>query len=199
MKIEKIDENKIRIILKQDDLKDKNFDVNKILLSPGNTQNLFLEILNKAEKELNFYTDGHKLLIEAYSQDEDYFVITVTKYIISKSKIKKRKTNKISSCQIYEFKTFEDFCAYCQFICKNSNKDFKKLYKTSSFYFYNNTYYLIIEGIYYINPSFVIFHSNLLEFSELAKSSKTLKYKLKEHGKVIIKNNAINTGIKYFC
>ena len=157
MKIEKIDENKIRIILKQDDLKDKNFDVNKILLSPGNTQNLFLEILNKAEKELNFYTDGHKLLIEAYSQDEDYFVITVTKYIISKSKIKKRKTNKISSCQIYEFKTFEDFCAYCQFICKNSNKDFKKLYKTSSFYFYNklNCYILYIL-------SFITKHSYFL-------------------------------------
>lgn len=124
MKIEKIDENKIRIILKQDDLKDKKFDVNKILLSPDNSQNLFLEILNKAEKELNFYTDGHKLLIEAYSQDDDFYIITVTKYIISKNKLK--KVNKTSSCQIYQFKTFEDFCAYCQFVCKRSKTDLKK-------------------------------------------------------------------------
>ena len=50
MKIEKIDQNKIRIILKQDDLKDKKFDINKILLSTNASQNLFLELLNKAEK-----------------------------------------------------------------------------------------------------------------------------------------------------
>ena len=148
--------------------------------------------------KISLYNDGHKLLNEAYSQDDDFFVITVTKYLVTKNNLKKGKSNKISSCQIYEFKKFEDFCAYCQFMCKNSNIDFKKLYKTSSLYFYNNTYYLIIEGIHYINPSFIIFHSNLLEFSKLSKNSKLLKYKLMEHGKIVIKNNVINNGIKYF-
>lgn len=197
MKIEKIDQNKIRIILKQDDLKDKKFDINKILLSTNASQNLFLELLNKAEKELDFYTDGHKLLIEAYSQDDDFYIITITKYILSKSKFKKEKI-KTNSCRIYAFDTLEDFCAYCQFVYKAKNTDFKKLYKNSSLYFYNNTYYLVLEKIHYINPSFIILHSSLLEFSKLVQNPKTFKYKLKEHGKIIIKNNVINTGIKYF-
>ena len=63
MKIEKLTENKIRIILKQEDFKNKTIDIQNLLLTEPETQSLFLEIFNKAKKEINFDTDGHKLLI----------------------------------------------------------------------------------------------------------------------------------------
>ena len=80
MKIEKITENKIRIILKPEDIKDKNLDLHTIMTKTAESQGLLLEILSKAKEEIGFDTDGCRLLIEAYSSPEDFFVFTVTKY-----------------------------------------------------------------------------------------------------------------------
>lgn len=208
MKIEKITENKIRIILKQEDFKDKSIDIQKLLLTTPESQSLFLEILNKAKAEVNFDTDGHRLLIEAFFQSEDIFVFTITKYIEPNNTIKnktrkyltiKRKAQIINnSSYIYQFNNFEDFCEFCNFMNKNSSINLKGIFKTSILYFYNNTYYLVIDGINLSHKSLNLFHSSLLEFSSPSTFTKNFIYKLKEHGKIIIKNNAINTGIKYF-
>lgn len=209
MKIEKITENKIRILIKQEDFKDKSIDLQKLLLSTPESHSLFLEILNKAKKEVNFNTEGHKLLIEAYLQNEDVFIFTITKYLepntndITKPKkylTVKRKSHAInSSSQIYSFNNFEEFCEFCNFINKKNNISLKSIFKTSILYLYNNTYYLVIDGININHKSLNTFHTSLLEFSNPLELSKNFKFKLKEHGKIIIKNNAINTGIKYFA
>lgn len=208
MKIEKITENQIRIILKQEDFKNKSLDIQNFLLTNPESQSLFLEILNKAKEEVNFDTDGHKLLIEAYFQNDDIFIFTITKYIetenTSKPKpkqyltVKKKNQNFNTSCYNYQFNTFEDFCDFCDFINKNHNITLKGLFKTSILYFYNNTYYLSVDGINTYHKSINSFHSSLLEFSDFLTYTKNFNFKLKEHGKVIIKNNAIITGIKYF-
>lgn len=209
MKIEKITENKIRILLKQEDFKDKSIDIQKLLLTTPESHSLFLEILNKAKKEVNFDTDGHKLLIEAYSQNEDVFIFTITKYLESNNTIAnkpkryltvKRRNNILNnSSYIYNFNDFEDFCKFCNFINRKNNISLKYLFKTSILYLYNNTYYLVVDGINTSHKSLRLFHSTLLEFSSISNLSKNFKFKLKEHGKIIIKNNAINTGIKYFA
>lgn len=209
MKIEKLTENKIRIILKRDDFKDKKININEIFLTTSESQKLFLEILNKAEKEVDFDTTGHKLLIEAYSETSDIFIFTITKYLekeITEEKNNKkilsiRKRTQIfnASALIYKFCDFESFCEFCDFIHNNHNINTQKLYKSSILYLYNNTYYLTIDGINLSNKSLLTFHSILLEFSSLTKYTKNFKFKLKEHGKIIIKNNAINTGIRYFA
>ena len=209
MKIEKLTENKIRIILKRDDFKDKKININELLLTTPESQKLFLEILNKAEKEVDFDTTGHKLLIEAYSETSDNFIFTITKYL--EKEITEKKNNKKilsirkrtqifnASALFYKFCDFESFCEFCDFIHNNHNINTQKLYKSSILYLYNNTYYLTIDGINLSNKSLLTFHSILLEFSSLTKYTKNFKFKLKEHGKIIIKNNAINTGIRYFA
>ncbi len=209
MKIEKLTENKIRIILKKEDFKDTSIDVQKLLLTTPESQNLFLEILNRAKKEVNFDTDGHKLLIEASFQNEDAFIFTITKYIESNNTFKtknrklltiKRKSQILNkSCSIYQFNDFEDFCNFCNSINKNTNINLKSIFKTSVLYLYNDTYYLVIDGINISNKSLNLFHSVLLEFSSFLTFSENFKFKLKEHSKIIIKNNAITTGIKYFA
>lgn len=208
MKIEKLTENKIRIILKKEDFKDKTLDINQLFLTTPESHQLFLELLNRAEKEVDFDTTGHKLLIEASSENEDIFIFTITKYMETdvnvKSKHKKiltiKKTSNIfnASSLIYQFNEFEDFCEFCDFSNSSNYINIKKLYKSSVLYLYNNTYYLVIDGINLTNHSLLALHSNLLEFSSLTKYTKNFKFKLKEHGKIIIKNNAINTGMKYF-
>lgn len=206
MKIEKITENKIRIILKQEDFKDKSIDIQKLLLTTPDAQNLFLEILDKAKKEINFNTDGQKLLIEMSIQTEDVFIFTITKYKdynkIFKTTPQKyftvKRKNELfnNSSYIYQFNEFDNFSNFCSSINKKIN--LKSLYKTCILYLYNETYYLIINEINKSDKLLNLFHSSLLEFSDSFIVNKYFKFKLEEHGKIIIKNNAIITGIKYF-
>lgn len=208
MKIERLTENKIRIILKREDFKDKKIDMSQIFFKTDESQKLFLEILDRAEKEIDFDTTGHKILIEASTENNDIFVFTITKYLEKKINenanhkkiltIQKKSYVFNTSSLVYNFKDFEDFCTFCDFIHSNHNIDFMKLYKCSILYFYNSTYYLVIDGLNLSNSSLLTFHSILLEFSTLTKYTKNFKFKLKEHAKVIIKNDAISTGIKYF-
>lgn len=208
MKIEKITENKIRIILKKEDFKDKTIDLEKLILNNPDSHSLFLEILDRAEKEVNFNTNGHKLLIETYMQGEDICVFTITKYMeknintknsSKKHLIVKRKTQVFNNTSIIsKFNEFEDFCDFCDFINKNHTINLKGLFKSCLLYNYNNTYYLVIDSINPYHTSLNSFNSSLLEFSSLLKYNKNFKFKLREHAKIVIRNNAINTGIKYF-
>ena len=66
MKIEKLTENKIRVILNLNDFAKEHTDIHAIMTKPVESQSFFLDILLKAEKELNFHTDGCRLLIEDF-------------------------------------------------------------------------------------------------------------------------------------
>ncbi len=54
MKIEKLTENKIRIILDIQDLKEKNIDLHSFMSDSIESQDLFYDMLDKAEKEVRF-------------------------------------------------------------------------------------------------------------------------------------------------
>ena len=139
MKIEKLTENKIRVIVNTEDLKENDIDFNLLMNKSMETQNLFFEILERAEEELDFHTDGYKLLIEAFSSSDEKLVFTITKYLpkeISntletpkKKKLAvKRKSIDFSNKQIiYSFSSFEEFCNFCSFINNNSNINVTKI------------------------------------------------------------------------
>lgn len=202
MKIEKLTENKIRVILKENDFKSKSINFEEFIFNTNESESLLLEILNKAKNEFNFDTDGCKLLIEANMQCEDILMFTITKYIeIPKKKLftaKKSKNTYTNSSNIYNFSTFDDFCDLCTYLSKSKIK-LRGLLKNTVLYLYNNTYYLIIEKLNtsYEHSKHLI--STLSEFSTRINSSNSFQFKIKEHGKIIIKDNAVIAGIKYFC
>jgi negative regulator of genetic competence, sporulation and motility len=205
MKIEKLTENKIRIILKDADLKDKSWSLNQLLLKPSESQSLLLEILNKAKSECNFDTEGYKLLIEGFFNIDDSYVLTITKYKEKNSNPKryilaKRKNDNLNNKSlVYSFNDFDDFCNFCNLLNSNKKIVLKNLLKNSILYLYNNTYYLQIEKLNISDNFYNSFVSSILEFSNNLIYNKNFDIKLKEYGKVIIKKNAIQTGIKYFA
>lgn len=211
MKIEKLTDNKIRIIVNLDDLKEKNIDSKTLINKPAETQNLILDILVKAEKEIGFNTDGCKLLIEAFSSSEGIFVFTITKYKdtssdapISTSQnkkkiiVKKKTVNPKSENSIFRFSDFEEFCRLCNYINNINNLNIKKLAKTISLYLYNDTYFLVVSNVNTEYEELNKFYSIISEFATLCSHSNIFESKLFEHGKVIFKKNAISLGIKYF-
>lgn len=80
MKIEKLTEDKIRIILNTEDLEKNNVDFKSFISNSSQSQNLLLTILNKAEQEVGFYTKDSKILIEAFASSDGQIVFTITKF-----------------------------------------------------------------------------------------------------------------------
>lgn len=208
MKIEKLTENKIRVIIKSSDLNLKSLDIHLLMTKALEKQTFFANMLEQAKQEVGFNTDGCKLLIEAFSSSDDIFIFTITKYypediipcnLPRKKLIVKRKAINLSNkLAIYKLESFDEFCDFCECINKVSNFDIKNFSKNISLYLYNNTYYLLIRDIntsYYCSN---VFYSIISEFSKPVSYSTSFENKLIEHGKAIIKRNAITTGIKYF-
>ena len=65
LQIEKLNENKIRITLNLEDLKENNIDLHSFMANSIESQDLFYTMLDKAEKEVGFETKDYKLMIEA--------------------------------------------------------------------------------------------------------------------------------------
>ncbi len=201
MKIEKLTENKIRIIIKQEDMESNDIDLHKFVLKSIESQSLFLKILNKAKEEFDFDIDGYKLLIETFSSSDDIFIFTITKYLDNESKklkVKKKSNNNSNTLfKIINFNEFEDFCYFCEMLL-NTNININTFCKNNSLYLYNNTYYLILENINVSESNFKKFNNYISEFFTYKQFSKNFELKLKEHGKLIFKKNAINKTINIF-
>lgn len=210
MKIEKLTENKIRVIVQPDDLPNKKIDVNSLFSNAMEQEGLFFKMLDKAEKELNFHTEGCKLLIEAFSSIDDILVFTITKYISNeenytssnlprkKLSVKRKTINLSQKSGIYQFENFDTFCNFCKCIYEMHDFDVNKFAKNISLYLYHDTYFLVVKNI---NTKYELlnrFYSTVLEFSKLSSYSENFENKLIEHGKVIMKKNAIELGIQYF-
>lgn len=206
MRIEKLNENKIRIFFDIEDLIEKNIDLHTFMSNSMETQDLFLDMLDKAETELGFNTKDYKLVIEALASSDGNFIITVTRVLPNdastkkakktvKTKIKSVTPNKQSS--VVAFDTFDDFCSFCTYVNNSTNFPIQQL-KSSSLILYNDVYYLIFNNIKLPIKDFKLLYSTLTEFSSTVRNEVLFERKIKEYGKVIFKKNAINECIKYF-
>ncbi len=204
MKIEKINENKLKIILSKQDLIDKNIDVHFLNKNNIEVQELFWDILHEAEIQYDFDLTQSQLLVEGMYNSGGNFILTVTKIgsPINSSdtflrrppelQIKRKTIHSTNYDTIYCFSTFDDFTQFCKRLNRLPEK-------------YINTLY-ILEDKYYIN--FANLNENeklskkvssiICDYTESAYNSNVFKNKLNEYGQIIVKDNAIQTISKYF-
>ncbi|MBQ3145264.1 MAG: adaptor protein MecA [Clostridia bacterium] len=203
MQIEKLNENKIRIILNLEDLKEKNIDLHSFMSSSIESQDLFYDMLDAAEREIGFKTKDYKLMIEALAIPEGKFVLTITRFLpekeqIKKLKVKRKNVNLGNNLSIYMFNGFDDYLEFCNYIQKYLNNDtYAKLNKTS-LYQYNSKYYLCVNMDNISLDIFKCIHCSIVEFATHITNSDLFERKLIEYGKVIFKTNAISECIKAF-
>ncbi len=201
MKIEKITNNKIRIILNIEEISSNNLDLKDFINNDPKTHKFFLDILNKAEKDFGFYTKDCKLLIEAFSSLDEVCVFTITKFSTKKKKttlkLKKQANKSFTSYAVYKFDSFDEFCGLCELLNK-SNLPITNICKKISLYLYNDTYYLIFSKLNLSYRSFKKLFSIISEFATAIPKPFHFDAKIIEFGKPIIKQNALKTGIKYF-
>lgn len=204
MKIEKLTDNKIRVIINSDELGFHNMNVHSIMTKAIETQEIFLDILKKAEKEVDFQTDGCKLLIEAFSSLEDVIVFTITKFSSDNNSKKKKLIAKRKSLDTINgkvigcFENFDTFCEFCKAINSMNKINRDKLTKNAILYLWKDCYYLILKNMNTKSENIKLLYSILSEFGKLLSFSNSFECKLLEHGEVVIKKNAIDVGSKYF-
>lgn len=207
MKFEKLSENKIKITLSNQDLAEKHIDFHSFMANSIESQDLFLDVLAKAEKEVGFITRDYKIKIEAFAVSDGDFIITITRFsqeydrekgLKKKVNIHRKKVNLTSPQVIYTFFTFDDFCEYVNFAFPQFFQGVHSVAKNISLYTYKNIYYLVFSGINPLNPDLNRFYSSLTEFGTYVNTPELFSRKLIESGKLIMKNNAVKTCYKYF-
>lgn len=207
MKFEKLNENKIRITLNNQDLAEKHIDFQSFMSNSQESQNLFLDMLDEAEKKVGFITKDYKIRIEALAMSDGNFILTITRFgknidsdfktsKMKKLKIKRKNLDMKSKQIIYTFNSFDDFCNFSNFISKIDN--FSNLAKSMVLYLYNDIYYLCISNINIENSNIKQLYTLITEFGTYVDNSEVFSRKLNECGKIIMKNNAVKTCIKYF-
>lgn len=208
MKFEKLNENKIRIILNSQDLMDKNINLNSFMSNSIETQDLFFDMLEEAEQKVGFITKDHKIKIEALAMADGNFVITITRfenlsenenhvtYKNKKIKVKRKSTNLEAENIVYSFDNFDDFCLFAKNV--KTIKNINSIAKSTILYTYNSHYYLLFSKLNIEHPNIKQINTSITEFGSYVNNSDLFSYKLSERGKVVLKNNAIRLCLKYF-
>lgn len=80
----------------------------------------------------------------------------------------------------------------------SNNLPINNIAKSIILYEYKNTYYLVFRNINLNYPYLKKLCSFITEFATYKNNSDLFITKLVESGKVIIKHNAIRTGLQYF-
>lgn len=218
MKFEKINEDKIKVILNISDLSTQNIDFHSFMSNPLNSQDFFSTILDTAEKETGFNTKDYNIKIEILSLSNIDFIITLTRLPIKNTsskhtttktqfldnlnninirqlKIGKRQQPFPSTVVVYCFDNFNDFYQFSFLI--SSMQFSKNIAKKLVLYSYNEKYYLLIDTLNINECENYKIYSIITDFATYVHNSDIFSKKLSEYGKVIIKNNALNFATKY--
>lgn len=193
MKIEKLDTDKIRIILNLEDLKNNSIDFHSFMANSKESQNLFLYILDLAAEQVGFVTDNYKVSIETMYLNNGCFILNVTRF-----KGEKVFNNPRVKAKIKEFSNQLNSSIYV-FSCMDNFLDFYKKLKISidlnifkdckySIYFLDNKYYMILNTNCLNSKYQTLLLYILSEFSNIISNNSSMINNLFERGKCICKD-----------
>lgn len=208
MRIEKINDNKIKVMIDAAEAKAWNISFKNISENTPRVQEMFWAAMRLAEKNVDFSVDGAQLFVEAVEadDDEDGFGMLITK-VCSKDELKnavencsyqgrvkqtqmKRKQSVRAQRYIYRFRDFETVCAAVE--------------ELREFYAGESTLYKC-EGAFYLylipsNPAlFSDAEAGLLEFASSMRNTLYMHGRLNEYGEKMIAKNAVEVMQEYFC
>ncbi|WP_026485825.1 adaptor protein MecA [Caldanaerobius polysaccharolyticus] len=182
MKIEKISDNKLRILITASDLRERDLDIEDLYRDNSKAHSLFWDIIYQAYLEESFDVDDSKLIIEVAPVSSDSFVVIVTRIpnnIISKKIMRENTALK----NVYSFDAIED-------LMNLSHRILGLFRGSSTLYKYKDKYVLVMFGYLTKKVQAII--------SEYGHKENTSEALLNEYGNKIIDKKAIETMCQYF-
>lgn len=196
MKFEKLNEYKLKITLSNTELPNSNGDLDSFMSDPSLARKSILDLINKAEDEVDFHIGNNKIRIDAKYLYNGDFIFTVTKLIPKKKELKKAKPKKIktrdtTNCLIYSFGDLEHFFNLCKFLKLHKINNLSNFCKTTEIYKFKSKYYLMFNEINDKYNNIGKLYSCLTEFGNFVSIQDLMIVMIKERGELIFKNNAI--------
>lgn len=208
MKIEKVSESIIKITISMDDLEERNIDLETFNYNSPAVQKLFWDMMEQAELQFGVSTQESQLCIEADSDLDDGFIVTITridedgdfesihKYIknrFKKNELKsKRRTQKLlSTLLLYSFDDLDDVCSLSRNICSVYTGE-------STLYKLHNTYYLLLAGVNTSDPRTKHLDVILGEYGSRVTNVNFFEGYLNEYGEKIIDEDAVKVLNEFY-
>lgn len=188
MKIEKINDYKVKITISSIDLEERNIDMDDLVYNSPKAQELFWDILYQAYVEQGFEVRDEQLIVEAIPNSRDTFVIIITKYR-NRQLLKPGPGKFIKGTDTKKAVKSKEVCFYFEDLedIIDLSKRIIDIYRgDSSAYRHEDAYYLVLKP-YEACPS------PLAEAiaEEYGCRCKTMEIYLKEYGKTLIENSAV--------
>lgn len=207
MKVEKINENKIKVLIGSSEAKELNITEKMIAHNTPEVQRMFRRAIALAEESANFYIDGAKLFVETIPSYTDGIGMLITKVCSEqeleaavnncsyKGKIHRSRISSVdgrvrrSRKYIYVFDNFED-------VCHASSQLIGRFDGISNLYKLSEKFYLLLMPS---NPAFMCDADTVLsEFSQKVSHGQYVHGRLNEYGKLMIQGNAVSVLYAYF-
>ena len=188
LKIEKLNENKLKITLDINDLKSRNIDVKSFVSNTPESQDLFWDVMQEAEKEYGFNVDESMICVEANISPAGNFTLIITKTasnipapksvkkpVPTNFKLKRKDIPETLDNSLYEFSNLENLVSFCK-LAKETD------YCNTSLYNYEGKYYLHVKDC---------FNKSILEYSSKVLDRNYKFARIEEYGNLIYKNDAL--------
>lgn len=202
MKIEKIDENKVKITLTLDELSQRQISLKDIEQDSNTAQDLFLDLLEESDLQEEFLMDDSQLFVEASSDNENLFIVTITKidympelakYVPKKKSSRKKGAYKSNAdieytvaSSIYKFNSID------RLLDLTSKLKLEKAFMgTNSLYKYEDSYFLVFSSSSIKNAKFIKTFVILSEYCQQYYSADMYKTLIQEKSKLIIEKKAL--------
>lgn len=195
MKVEKVDDNKVKITLSFEELEMRNISLSDIEKNSTAAKNLFTSLIEETNLDEDFEFENSQLFIEASSDNNSTFILTITKIenlpdVNNYSRTQSKELYKIDS-QLFEFTSLDTILEFCK-IAKEENLFFGK----NTLYKYNNKLFLLFSESAIKNKRFIKTYVMLSEYCSRYFSYDLFYTTIKEKGLVMISNRALQKLIK---
>ncbi|PAE43827.1 genetic competence negative regulator [Neobacillus sp. YX16] len=193
MRLERLTVNKIKIFLTSDDLMERGLSKDDIWKDSIKWHQLFHDMLEEASEEFDVEIQG-SVAVEIFALQTQgmIMIITVDENIEEEEEVLfdgfVEMQVRVEGCEnlLYQFDSIED-------IIDLSHRLTPLQVSGGSLFSYNNRYYLLINNL---DPSLV--EKIAAYLSEYGNPSIISTHVLAEYGNQIIKDNAVETILKYF-
>lgn len=191
MKIELLDNNKLKIMFDYTELEENNISIHSFLSNSAKAQNFFLAIIDIANEDLGFNSNNSNLSYETISFDNKFFVIIVTKDSFNESSKFDTNTNIFYENQnkkyLYKLRDINDLFSFCDTL----KLILPTLNFNNSLYQYEDSYFLKInlENLDLNSTKQILLL--ISEFKTELKLSELSLAKFEEFADVVIENNAL--------
>lgn len=207
MKIERINENKIKVMIDNEEAKEWNITLNNISKNTPEVQKMFWRAIGMAKESVDFTVDGARLFVETMPALESGIGMMITKVSndselktavencgykgkISNSELKAQAGNRLAVCRrIYKFNTFEDVCSAAGEL-KNIFVGKSSLYKMEDAYYL----YMVTSDPLSVCETEIV----LSEFAAKVANSQYVHGRLSEYGSMMIEDNTLEVVNQYF-